>query len=125
VKIIGVQAARAPALSQSLAQGKLVSTDSADTFAGGLATRFAYELPFALLQGQLDDVVLVSEEEMRDGVREALETTHNVAEGAAAAAYAAARKLRGALSGKRVVIVHTGQNTDRNTLRWALGMFDA
>lgn len=125
VKIVGVQAARAPALAQSLAQGKLTSTESSDTFAGGLATRFAYELPFALLQGQLDEVVLVSEEEMREAVREALETTHNVAEGAAAAAYAAARKIRTSLSGKRVVIVHTGQNTDRNTLRWALGMFDA
>jgi threonine dehydratase len=125
VKIIGVQAARAPALAQSLAQGKLSNTETADTFAGGLATRFAYELPFALLQGQLDEVVLVSEEEMRQAVREALETTHNVAEGAAAAAYAAAKKLRTSLAGKRVVIVHTGQNTDRNTLRWALGMFDA
>jgi threonine dehydratase len=125
VKIVGVQAARAPALAQSLASGKLTSTESSDTFAGGLATRFAYELPFALLQGQLDEVVLVSEEEMRDAVREALETTHNVAEGAAAAAYAAARKIRTSLSGKRVVLVHTGQNTDRNTLRWALGMFDA
>jgi threonine dehydratase len=125
VRIIGVQAARAPALANSLAQGKLCSTDAADTFAGGLATRFAYELPFALLRDQLDEVVLVSEEEMRQAVREALETTHNVAEGAAAAAYAAARKLRASLSGKRVVIVHTGQNTDRNTLRWALGMFDA
>lgn len=125
VKIIGVQAERAPALARSLAEGKLLSTDSADTFAGGLATRFAYELPFELLKGQLDDVVLVSEEEMREAVREALETTHNVAEGAAAAAYAAARKIRGQLAGKRVVIVHTGQNTDRNTLRWALGLFDA
>jgi threonine dehydratase len=125
VKIIGVQAERAPALAKSLTAGSLVSTDSADTFAGGLATRFAYELPFQLIQGQLDEVVLVSEEEMRDAVREALETTHNVAEGAAAAAYAAARKLRSKLAGTRVVIVHSGQNTDRNTLRWALGMFDA
>lgn len=125
VRVIGVQAERAPALARSLAAGHLVSTESADTFAGGLATRFAYELPFQLLRGQLDEVVLVSEEEMRDAVREALETTHNVAEGATAAAYAAARKLRTSLAGKRVVIVHTGQNTDRNTLRWALGMFDA
>jgi threonine dehydratase len=125
VKVIGVQAERAPALAHSLAAGHLVSTESADTFAGGLAARCAYELPFALLKGQLDEIVLVSEEEMRDGVREALETTHNVAEGAAAAAYAAARKLRASLSGKRVVLVHTGQNTDSNTLRWALGMFDA
>jgi threonine dehydratase len=125
VRVIGVQAERAPALARSLAAGKPVTTDTADTFAGGLATRFAYDLPFSLLNGRLDEVVLVSEEEMREGVREALETTHNVAEGAAAAAYAAARKLRPQLAGKRVVIVHTGQNTDRNTLRWALGMFDA
>jgi threonine dehydratase len=125
VKIIGVQAARAPALARSLSEGKLSSTESADTFAGGLATRFAYELPFSLLQDKLDEVVLVTEEEMRQAVREALETTHNVAEGAAAASYAAARKLRASLAGQRVVIVHTGQNTDRNTLRWALGMFDA
>lgn len=125
VSIIGVQAERAPALARSLAAGRLLSTESADTFAGGLATRFAFELPFQLLRDQLDQVVLVSEEEMREAVREALETTHNVAEGAAAAAYAAARKIRSTLTGKRVVIVHTGQNTDRNTLRWALGMFDA
>ncbi len=125
VKVIGVQAERAPALARSLSEGKLLSTESADTFAGGLATRFAYELPFEMLKGQLDEVVLVTEEEMREAVREALDTTHNVAEGAAAAAYAAARKLRHGLAGKRVVIVHTGQNTDRNTLRWALGLFDA
>jgi threonine dehydratase len=125
VQIIGVQAERAPALARSLEAGRLLSTETADTFAGGLAARFAYELPFELLRDQLDEIVLVSEEEMRDAVREALETTHNVAEGAAAAAYAAARKVRSSLSGQRVVIVHTGQNTDRNTLRWALGMFDA
>jgi threonine dehydratase len=124
-RVIGVQAERAPALARSLAAGHLMTTESADTFAGGLATRFAFELPFELLKGQLDEVVLVSEEEMREGVREALETTHNVAEGAAAASYAAARKLRSSLTGKRVVLVHTGQNTDRNTLRWALGLFDA
>ena len=125
VRIVGVQAERAPTLSRSLAAGRLLDGDTADTFAGGLAARCTFELPFELLRGQLDDVVLVSEEEMREAVREALETTHNLAEGAAAAAYAAARKIRSSLVDKRVAIVHTGQNTDRNTLRWALGMFDA
>jgi threonine dehydratase len=125
VKIYGVQAERANALARSLDVGHLVSLDQADTWAGGLATRFAFEQPFEVLQGQLEDVVLVSEEEMRDAVREALETTHNMAEGATAAGYAAARKLRTQLTGKRVVLLHTGQNIDRNTLRWALGMFDA
>lgn len=125
VRIIGVQAERASALANSLKEGRMVSTDTADTFADGLATRCAFELPFSILKDQLDDVVLVSEEEMKRGVREALETTHNVAEGAAAASYAAARKLRSQLAGQKVVLLHTGQNIHRDTLRWALGMFDA
>jgi threonine dehydratase len=58
-------------------------------------------------------------------VKLALEGTHNVAEGAAAAAYAAAFKMRHELRGKKVVVAHSGHNIDRNTLRWALGMFDA
>lgn len=125
VEIIGVQAERAAALSKALEAGQLVHIDSADTFADGLATRYAFELPFEILKGKLDRIVLLSEDEMRDGVRLALETTHSVAEGAAAAAYAAAVKIRSELLRKRVVVVHTGQNIDRNTLRWALGMFDA
>ncbi len=125
VKIIGVQAERAAALARSIESGKLETVESADTFADGLATRFAFELPFELIKDQVDEVVLVTEDEMREGVRLALETTHNVAEGAAAATYAAAMKIRHKLARKRVVIIHTGQNIDRDTLRWALGMYDA
>ncbi len=125
VQIIAVQAERANALARSLEAGKLVSVESADTFADGLATRFAFEVPFEIVKDQVDRVVLVSEDEMRDAVRLALETTHNVAEGAAAAAYAAAWKIHQDLTGKKVVILHTGHNIDRDTLRWAIGMFDA
>jgi threonine dehydratase len=125
VQIIGVQAARACALSKSLESGKLETVESSDTFADGLATRHAFELPFEILRKHgIDKIVLVTEDEMREAVRLTLETTHNVAEGAAAAAYAAAWKLRDELRGKRVVVVHSGQNIDRNTLRWALGSFD-
>lgn len=125
VKVIGVQASRACALARSLESGKLETVETSDTFADGLATRHAFELPFQLVQKhKLDKMVLVSEDEMREAVRLTLETTHNVAEGAAAAAYAAAWKLRDELRGQRVVIVHSGQNIDRNTLRWALGSFD-
>ena len=42
-----------------------------------------------------------------------------------AAAYAAAERLKGRLANKRVALVHTGQNIDRDTLRWALGLYDA
>jgi threonine dehydratase len=125
VQIIAVQAERAAAFAKSLESGKLETVESADTFADGLATRYAFEVPFSVVRGKVDRVVLVSEEEMRQAVRLALETTHNVAEGAAAAVYAAAWKIRDQLSGKRVVLVHTGQNLDRDTMRWAIGLFDA
>ncbi len=125
MQIIGVQAARAAALTKSLELGVITSVEAADTFADGLATRQAFELPFKILQRhKLDQMVLLSEDELKSAVRLALETTHNLAEGAAAASYAAAWKLRDELKGKRVVIVHSGQNIDRNTLRWALGTFD-
>jgi threonine dehydratase len=125
VQIIAVQPERADAFARSLDSGRLEETGAADTFADGLATRFAFEVPFAIVRDQVDQVVRVSEDAMREGVRLALETTHHVAEGAAAAAYAAALELRSGLAGKRVVLVHTGHNIDRDTLRWALGVFDA
>ncbi|HJK92393.1 MAG TPA: pyridoxal-phosphate dependent enzyme, partial [Polyangiaceae bacterium LLY-WYZ-15_(1-7)] len=125
VEIIAVQAERAAPMVASLRSGEPETVESADTFADGLATKQTFEIPFGIVKGQVDDVVTVSEDEMKEGVRTALETTHNVAEGAAAAAYAAAEKLKGRLAGKRVVLVHTGQNIDRDTLRWALGLFDA
>jgi threonine dehydratase len=121
-----VQAERADALARSLEHGSLEHIDRADTFADGLATRYAFELPFEILKAHpLDGIVRVTEDEMQEAVKYALEGTHNVAEGAAAAAYAAAFKMRAELRGKKVVIAHSGHNIDRNTLRWALGMFDA
>jgi threonine dehydratase len=125
MKIYGVQAERADAFARSLEAGKLMEIERADTFADGLATRCAFEMPFELCKDKLDGVVRVSEDEMKEAVRVALEGTHNAVEGAAAASYAAAFKLRSELRGKKVVIVHSGHNIDRNTLRWALGLFDA
>lgn len=125
VRIVGVWAERANALMRSLQSGKLEHIDSADTFADGLATRYAFEVPFEVCKNQVDDMVTVTEDEMREGLRVALETTHNVAEGAAAAAYAAAIKMAPSFANKRVVLIHTGQNIDRDTLRWALGLYDA
>jgi threonine dehydratase len=125
VEIIGVQAERACALARSLEVGKQVSLETADTFADGLATRMTFDLPWELVHDRVDRVVLVTEDEMKEAVRTALEATHNVAEGAAAAAYAAAYKIRADLARKKVVIVHSGHNIDRDTLRWSIGMFDA
>ena len=84
---------------------------SADTFAEGIATRVTFDLTFDLMKRYLDDFVLLSEDELADGVRLALRTTHNLAEGAGAAAIAAAVKLREALRGQRIVVGHVGRKS--------------
>lgn len=120
VRIIGVQAEKAPAVYQSWKQGRICETDSADTFADGLATRIAFTLPFSIMQHGVDDMVLVSEDEMRQAIVRLLRTTHNLAEGAGAAPLAAAWKLRQELQGQHVVMVMSGGNIDLATLRWVL-----
>ena len=121
VRIIGVQAEKAPAVYRSWKQGRLCETASCETFADGLATRVAFALPFEILREGLDDMVLVSEEEMRQAVLRLLRTTHNLAEGAGAASVAAAWKLRHVLQGHKVVMVLSGGNIDLATLRGLLG----
>jgi threonine dehydratase len=86
-----------------------------------MATRVTFDLPFEILRRELDDIVTLSEEELAGGVRMALATTHNLAEGAGAASLAAAVKLRDTLVGQRVVAVMSGGNLDRAKLRWILG----
>lgn len=120
VRIIGVQAENAPAVYQSWKNRTLCETASANTFADGLATRVAFELPFQIMQEGVDDMVLVSEAELRQAIMRLLRTTHNVAEGAGAASVAAAWKIRSALQGKKVVMVLSGGNIDLTTLRWVL-----
>ena len=115
--VYAVQAERARATYDSWKAGGRVAGESADTFADGLATRNAYEMTFpALLEG-LAGFVLVSEGEMAEAVRVLLRTTHNLAEGAGAAGLAGLMKLRGNLAGRKVGILLSGGNIDRETLR--------
>jgi threonine dehydratase len=116
-KIIGVQAERADAFARSWRGGMRVVGESAGTFAEGMATRVTFDLPFGILKSRLDDVVTLSEDELADGVRLALAATHNLAEGAGAAAIAAVRRLAAGLRGKVVVCVMSGGNMDTATLR--------
>jgi threonine dehydratase len=115
-KIIGVQAARADAFTRTWRGPERVVTDAADTFAEGIATRAAYDLPLSILRTALDDVVLLEEAELADGVRAALGLTHNLAEGAGAAALAGARKY-GPARGATVACVMSGGNVDSRTLK--------
>ena len=120
-QVIGVQAERADAFTRSWKGPSRVVGDKADTFAEGMATRVTFDLTFGILQKELNDIVTLSEDELVDGIRLALRTTHNLAEGAGAAALMAATKLRDRLAGKRVVCVMSGGNIDQRTLRRVLG----
>jgi threonine dehydratase len=110
VKVIGVQAENAPAVYLSWKSGKLSETKTAETFAEGLATRVAFKMTFDIICRIINDIVLVSEEEMKRAILTLLETTHQLAEGAGAASTAAAFKLRDQLCGKKVVLALTGGN---------------
>jgi threonine dehydratase len=88
-----------------------------ETFAEGLATRAAFDLTQAILRRYLDDFVLVGEEDLKRAIVLMLEHTHNLAEGAGAAALAAAVRLKNRLAGKKVVLVQSGGNLSLEKLR--------
>jgi threonine dehydratase len=119
-RVIGIQAANADAFARSYHSGTRVIGDSANTFAEGMATRVTFDLTFEFLKRELDDIVLLSEDRLAEGVRLALRATHNLAEGAGAAALAAAIMLRDQLQGKRVVAVMSGGNLDAAKLTMVL-----
>ena len=118
-KIIGVQATGADAFTRSWRGPERVTADRVNTFAEGVATRVTFDLTFAILKEQLDDIVLLEEAELEDGVRAALQLTHNLAEASGAATLAAARKY-GPAKGRKVACVITGGNIDARTLRRVL-----
>jgi threonine dehydratase len=109
VRVIGVQSAAAPAAYRSWRERRLVE-DSMETFAEGLATRTAFELPQQILWRHLDDFVVVSDDEIRAAQVLMIETTRNLVEAAGAAPLAAALKLQGELAGRRVALVVSGGN---------------
>jgi threonine dehydratase len=120
VKVIGIQAEKAPSVYLSWKAGRKIETPEAATWAEGLMTRVPFDLPMGIIREHIDDIVLVSEEEMRQGVRFLLEAAHHLAEAAGAAPVAAAQKLKDRLRGQTVVLVVSGCNITLDQLRWVL-----
>lgn len=116
-RVIGVQAETAPSISESWRTGRMVSYDSAPTFADGLATREPFRMPLSILRAKLADFWLVGEEDMKDGIRLLARTVHVVAEGAGAAATAAALKNREAVKGRKVGLILSGGNLPLDLLQ--------
>jgi threonine dehydratase len=119
--IVGVVAAGADAYAQSFAQGRPVATASADTVADGMAVRVPSGAAFAILRRGLARIVRVADAAILDAMRICFEDTHNLAEGAGAAALAALLDERDAMRGKRVAVILSGGNVDRPTFLRALG----
>ncbi|MBF0530022.1 MAG: pyridoxal-phosphate dependent enzyme [Deltaproteobacteria bacterium] len=109
IQVIAVQAEAASAAFRSWKAGKIVKAENT-TFAGGVATGTAYEIPFGIYSRGLDDFVLLQEEELYEGIALAAHHTRNLAEGAGSATLRAAIKIRDRLAGKTVAIQFSGGN---------------
>jgi threonine dehydratase len=108
-EVVGVQSEAAPAAYRSWRAGVLVD-DTTRTFAEGLATRTAFELPQRIMRELLDDFVLVSDDALTTATRLMIEKTRNLVEPAGAAALAALLDAPGRFAGRKVAIVCSGGN---------------
>jgi threonine dehydratase len=113
-KIIGVVAAGAPAYALSFEAGRKMAAPVTTLLADGMACRVPDEHSLAIILQNVDHVVQVSEEEIRQAMKIYFTDTHNVAEGAGAAGLAAALKEKHALPGTRVGLVLSGGNVDHD-----------
>jgi threonine dehydratase len=112
-KIIGVVSASAPTTALSLAAGQVVEQTSTTRIADGIAIGRAHPVSLEILGRELDHVVQVSDDEVEEAMRALFTDTHNVTEGAGAAATAALMQERETWRGKHVGVVLSGGNVDR------------
>jgi threonine dehydratase len=112
-KIVGVVAEKAPAMAMSFAANQPVSTPTAKTFADGIATREPQPQAVDIIVQGAERIDQVSEDEIAEAVRVYFDDTHQVVEGAGAAALAALLKRRQAYQGKKVAVVASGGNIER------------
>ena len=119
-EVIGVVAENAAAMARSIEAGKVVATETADTIADGMACRVPMEEPLDIVRRGAARVVEISEEEIAEAMRLLYRHTHNVAEGAGAAAFAALMRERGRQAGRKVGVILTGGNVDAEDFRTVL-----
>ena len=112
-KVVGVVSTEAPAYALSFAAGRVVATNSADTMADGMAVRGPDAEALEVILKGADRIVQVSDAEIGAAMRAYYEDTHQLTEGAGAAALAALLQERKRMAGKRVGLILSGGNIDR------------
>jgi threonine dehydratase len=116
-EIIGVQSTLAPSYALSFAARAVVNTNSSNTLADGMATRNPDAEALAIILKGASRIVEVTDEEIAAAIHALWTDTHNLAEGAGAAALAAALQEKIPLRGKRVGLVLSGGNIDFDLFR--------
>jgi threonine dehydratase len=120
-EIVGVVSQGAPSTALSVAAGHVVSTESAATFADGVACRQPDADAIATMLDGGARIVTVSEDAIADAMRTLHRTTHNTAEPAGAVALAGLMSERAVRAGQRVAVVLSGGNVDMPMLAEVLG----
>ena len=111
-RVVAVVSAGAPAFALSFERGKPVSHEVTTTIADGMACRIPDESALAIARRGVERVVQVSDDEVKSAMRALFADTHNVAEGAGAAALAALLQDKESMRGRTAAIVLTGGNVD-------------
>jgi threonine dehydratase len=120
-EIVGVQSTLAPSYALSFAAGAVVTTETSNTLADGLATRIPDADALAIIRKGASRIVQVSDDEVAAAIRAYWTDTHNLAEGAGAAALAAAIQEKKKLAGRRIGLILSGGNIDFDLFRKWVG----
>ena len=120
-EIVGVQSTEAPSYALSFAAGTVVKTNSSNTLADGMATRVPDADALAIIRKGASRIVQVTDDDVAAAIRAYWTDTHNLAEGAGAAALAAALQERAKIRGRRVGLILSGGNIDFDLFtRWVV-----
>src|ERR1700692_4505236 len=120
-EIVGVQSTEAPSYALSFAAGMVVTTETSNTLAEGMATRVPDADALAIIRKGASRIVRVTDDEIRAAITALWTDTHNLAEGAGAAALAAALQDKPKIRGKRVGLILSGGNIDFDLFnRWVV-----
>ncbi len=116
IKVYGVQAAGAPSMFNAVRHGQIERLDSVSTIADGIAVKQPGDLTFEMVNQYVDDIALVTEDEIATAILTLIEKQKMIAEGAGAVSVAAAMFNKFPIAGKKVVSLISGGNIDVTSL---------
>ena len=111
-QVVGVVSEHAQTVKLSVEAGRLVETNSARTFADGMAVRIPVKEALAIYGAGAERIITVSEAQIAEAIRIYYRDIHNLAEGAGAASLAALLNERDRMAGRKVAVILTGGNID-------------